>query len=84
MSEPAESLAPLLLRVEAAAQVLGVGRTTIFRLLAEGDLESVCVGAARRIPRAAVEEYVERLRGEAREAATPAEPSTVPLRGGGP
>jgi excisionase family DNA binding protein len=38
----------LLLTAEEAAQVLGVGRTTVYGLLRTGQLDSVRIGSARR------------------------------------
>lgn len=58
----------LLLTPEDAAELLAVGRTKIYELLRTGALESVRIGAARRIPAAALTAYVERLRRD--EAAT--------------
>lgn len=54
----------LLLRPEEAAQVLGIGRSTVYELLAAGAIESVHIGKARRIPVASLEQYVQRLRAE--------------------
>jgi excisionase family DNA binding protein len=53
----------LLLTTGEAAEVLGVGRTTVYELLNAGLVESVRIGRARRIPRAALVVYVDRLRG---------------------
>lgn len=53
---------PLLIRVEEAAALLGVGRTTTYALIAAGELETVAIGTSRRVPRDAVTAYVERLR----------------------
>lgn len=52
----------LLLTPEHAAEVLAVGRTKLYELLRTGALESVRIGAARRIPAAALTAYVEQLR----------------------
>jgi len=52
----------LLYRPEEGAQMLGVSRATLFELLSTGELESVKIGRSRRIPRAALEDYVLRLR----------------------
>lgn len=52
----------LLLTPEHAAELLAVGRTKIYELLRTGELESVRIGAARRIPAAALTAYVEGLR----------------------
>jgi excisionase family DNA binding protein len=59
----------LLLTPAEAAELLGLGRSTVYELLAGGDLESICIGRARRIPRDALLAYVERLRGTQNGAA---------------
>ena len=61
--------APLLYRPEEAARALGTSRSRLFELLASGDVQSVQIGRSRRIPRAALEDYVDRLRGTATSAA---------------
>lgn len=52
----------LLLTPEEAAEVVGISRTKLYELLAGGLIESVHIGRCRRVPVAAVAEYVERLR----------------------
>lgn len=52
----------LLYKPEAAAAALGIGRSKLFELIAAGQLETVRIGRARRIPAEALEEYVARLR----------------------
>ena len=54
---------PLLLTVNQAANLLGVGRTTIYELMDSGELFSVHRGASRRIPLWAAYDYVDRLCG---------------------
>jgi excisionase family DNA binding protein len=44
--------------VPEAAQVLGVGKSTVYQLLQRGKLRSVTVGKRRLVPRAAVLEYL--------------------------
>ena len=56
----------LLLTPEHAAELLAVGRTKLYELLRTGALESVHIGAARRIPASALTAYVEQLRQEER------------------
>lgn len=51
----------LLLSAEEAASRLGVGRTTIFELLAAGDLQSLKIGRRRLIPVAALAAFVQRM-----------------------
>lgn len=52
----------LLLRPEEAADVLGIGRSKLYVLLADGAIESVHIGTCRRIPLEALHGYVDRLR----------------------
>jgi excisionase family DNA binding protein len=54
---------PLLLTVPQAALVLGIGTTRLYELVATGELQSVRIGRSRRIARADIDEFVERLRG---------------------
>lgn len=49
---------PLLLRVEEAARMLSLSRTTVYLLLESGQLPSIKCGTARRIPRAALDEWI--------------------------
>jgi excisionase family DNA binding protein len=51
---------PLLVRVEEAARILSLSRSTIYEMMDRGDLQSVRCGAARRIPVAALRAWVER------------------------
>ena len=55
----------LLLRVEEAAAVVGLSRAMLYELVRVGAIRSVKVGRATRIPRAALEEWVQRLESEA-------------------
>lgn len=50
-----------LYRAPEAARILGIGRTTVYRLMDRGDLHSVRIGTARRIPRSAIEAYLNSL-----------------------
>ena len=55
----------LLLRPEDAAQLLSLSRTTVYELMSRGELASIKVGAARRIPMDGLKAWVERqCRGE--------------------
>lgn len=54
----------LLLKPAEAAEMLGIGRTKLFELLASGALESVCIGHSRRIPLDALDDYLTSLRVE--------------------
>lgn len=50
-----------LLTVEHAARRLSVGRTTMFRLIRTGEITSVRIGHARRVPAEAVTAYIQHL-----------------------
>jgi excisionase family DNA binding protein len=52
----------LLLSVEEVARALGIGRSKTYELIAAGELEAVHIGRAARVPVAAVQDFVERLR----------------------
>jgi excisionase family DNA binding protein len=58
----------VLLTVEEAAERLRIGRTTCFKLIRTGALESIPVGRLRRVPAEAIPEYVARLRAASRAA----------------
>ena len=60
----------MLLSVTEVADLLRIHRTTVYDLLATGELRSTTLGRRRLIPRAAVEEFVALLDSRAeREAA---------------
>jgi excisionase family DNA binding protein len=52
----------LLLRPEEAADVLGIGRSKLYELLAAGVIESVHIGSSRRVPVEGLHDFVHRLR----------------------
>ncbi|MBK3581469.1 excisionase family DNA-binding protein [Streptomyces sp. MBT65] len=62
-------LALVLLTVEEAARRLRIGRTTCFKLVLAGEIESVTVGRLRRVPTEALPAYVTQLRRRPAEAA---------------
>ena len=57
--------ARLLLKIPDAGAMLGIGRSTVYELIAAGELETVHIGRCCRVPVAAVDEYVRRLRATA-------------------
>ena len=48
----------ILLSPEQVAQILGIGRTFVFALIANGRLKSIKLGRRRLIPRAEVEAFI--------------------------
>ena len=66
MARAADNGLPVLLvRPEDAARVLGIGRTKVYELIRSGALRSVRVGGLRRVPVAALDEFVARLETDA-------------------
>jgi excisionase family DNA binding protein len=61
----------LRLTPEEAAKCLGIGRSTLFKLLASGDLQSVRIGTARRITLSQLEHFVAQLACEGEIAIAP-------------
>ena len=51
----------LLLKVEDAARLLGVGRTTFFELISQGRIQTVRVGRRRLVVRSGLERFVEEI-----------------------
>jgi excisionase family DNA binding protein len=51
----------LLVTVEEAAHLLGVGRTTMFELIGRGDVKSIRLGRRRLIARKSLESFVDEL-----------------------
>jgi excisionase family DNA binding protein len=51
----------LLYKIRDAAVLLSLGESKVWELVARGDIESVKIDGARRIPRGAIEAYIEGL-----------------------
>jgi excisionase family DNA binding protein len=66
-----------LLTVKEAAGALGISRSTISKMVKEGVLDSVKLGRLRRVPLAAIDEYVARLR--AADSSTGCEANVSPM-----
>jgi excisionase family DNA binding protein len=49
----------LAVTINEAAEMLGVGRATLYKLVMRGEIESFTVGRARRIAISTLEEYVQ-------------------------
>ena len=51
----------LLLKPEEAARLLGVGRTSVYELIARGELRTVMIGRCRRVTMSSIRALVDRL-----------------------
>jgi excisionase family DNA binding protein len=69
MSSSTTSGQAVLLTVEEAAKRLRIGRTSMYRLVSTGAIETVTVGRLRRVPPECLAEYVARLRRNAQSMA---------------
>ena len=49
---------PLLLRVDEVARALALGRSKVYELIASGELPSITIGAARRVPAEALGRWI--------------------------
>jgi excisionase family DNA binding protein len=54
---------PLSVRVKQACQLIGIGRSKLYELIAGGDIETIKVGAATLIPMSSLVRLVESRRG---------------------
>jgi excisionase family DNA binding protein len=55
----------LLLTPGEAAEMLSISRSKLYELLASNELESVRIGGSRRIPTAALDDFVAQCRSNA-------------------
>lgn len=60
-----ETRLPILYTVEEVADILHVGRSTVFNLIKEKKIQSIKLGRSRRVPLDAMKAYVDYLIGEA-------------------
>ena len=72
MSSPTAADLGVLLTVEEAAQRLRIGRTSMYRLVSTGAIETVTIGRLRRVPAECLVEYVDRLRADTQSAVSAA------------
>lgn len=66
MTAAESTIAPILYRVDEAAEALRISRSVIYELIRSSQLRTVKVGRRRLVPVEALEEYVASLRGEIR------------------
>ncbi len=55
----------ILITLPETARILGVGRSTVSRLVRQGALECVSIGSLRRVPLQSVRDFVDQLRADA-------------------
>ena len=55
------TIEPLLITIEEAGRLLGVKRSTVYVLVGSGELPRVRIGRCARVPRVAVDAYIEQL-----------------------
>ena len=59
----------VLLRPTEAAEVMGIGRSKVYQLIASGDLPAIRIGGSVRVPVTALEAWVAHQLAERREMA---------------
>jgi excisionase family DNA binding protein len=64
-----EPQAKLLATIDEAARLLNIRRTLFYKLVREGEIPTIKVGRARRVPVMSLREYVLRQRAEVRKGA---------------
>jgi excisionase family DNA binding protein len=55
--------APLCVRVKVAARMMGIGRTKLYELIGNGEVEAIKVGKATLVTTASLNAMIERRRG---------------------
>jgi len=70
-----EAVGKLLYTPTEAARALGMSRSTLYVLMANGKVPSARIGASRRVPVKGLRRYVTALSADASEDARPAAPS---------
>jgi excisionase family DNA binding protein len=57
-------LQPLTVRIRDACRMTGIGRSKLYELIADGEIEILKVGAITLVPVAGLQAFLERNRGE--------------------
>lgn len=58
-----DSPEPIFVKINDAARMIGVGRTTLYELIAANQLEVVKLGKSKRVTTASLHALVKQLRG---------------------
>lgn len=83
MSEQIAETTPRLHTVEAVMKRLSLGRSTIFKLMASGQLRSCTVGRRRLVPESAIVELIENLEQDVAATASHAMSASLSSSGSG-
>jgi excisionase family DNA binding protein len=65
LAPPVAERARLAYPIPEAAAVLGIGRTSLYKLVEEGAIHTVTIGRRRVVPHSALEDYLARRMSEA-------------------
>ncbi|GGD60789.1 helix-turn-helix domain-containing protein [Croceicoccus mobilis] len=57
-----QPIEPICIRINDAARMIGIGRTKLYELIANGELETVKIGKATRITTASLHGLIDRQR----------------------
>ncbi|MGE0583473.1 MAG: helix-turn-helix domain-containing protein [Steroidobacteraceae bacterium] len=82
--KPKASAQPLTVSVKGAADLLGVGRDAIYKLIETGELRTVPIGKMTRIPSADLPAFIERHAAASGINAARQEKARAARRGGSP
>ena len=52
----------LCVRIDSAMNMLGIGKTKLYELIATGELETIHIGRRTLVLRTSIDDFVERLR----------------------
>ncbi len=63
MTIPQQPAEPICMRINDAARMIGVGRTKLYELISQGEVEAIKIGKATRITTASLHELIRRQRG---------------------
>jgi len=61
MQPEEKKLGKLFYTVTEAGEILGLGRTSVYRLIDDGDLIAVKIGRSRRISKSALEDFANNI-----------------------
>lgn len=59
---------PICVRVDQAMQMLGIGKTKIYELFSDGELETIHIGRRTLVLRDSIDRMIERLRRSGRHS----------------